>query len=444
MGKKKNLLSVENDEKKINDSINENPEKNNQDSTFDAQNIEVDGYATNQENNIDTNISYDTEIINERLEEAKQAQSPKKKIKSRVTNAIFLLINIVLMFFIVKGFLSSLGDDLDLGKILAEQGNKLWWLAVGVLIYIIFIATEAGMFSTMIKSTTGKARPYLSYRVATIGKYYDFITPMSVGGQPFQIVALTKAGLGAGISTSLPIIKIIVWNLVYTIIILLSFVFGIPLSIGGLDEFSKFLMILFIAVAIIGLIFTALSSVLFISIGNGKIVGRGFARWIVKMGYALRIVKNYRKSYNKIMLQVREYQNSIGFLKQNKWVMFKCVLYSVVQILTYFSLPLVCIYAFGNGLPLTFEFWFIIFTRFMICQMAAVIIPLPGGTGMMEIGFILCFGSSSILGNNVVWALLAWRILSYYLCLVHGFIQTLVDGAVSSARERKLMKNSNV
>ena len=188
------------------------------------------------------------------------------------------------------------------------------------------------------------------------------------------------------------------------------------------------------------MIFTALSSVLFILIGNGKIIGRGVTRWVVKIGYSLHIVKDYRKTYNKIMMQVREYQNSIDFLKKNKIVMFKCVLYSLVEVFAYFAIPVTCILAFSTVIEFSWSFFFIAMTQFMICQMAAVIIPLPGGTGMMEVGFILVFGVASILGNNVFMALLAFRIISYYLLILHGFVQTIIDSAVRTIKLKKQQK----
>ena len=179
-------------------------------------------------------------------------------------------------------------------------------------------------------------------------------------------------------------------------------------------------------------------------IGNGKIIGRGATRWIVKIGYSLRIVKDYRKTYNKIMMQVREYQNSVEFLRKNKIVMLKCVLYSLVEVIAYFAIPVVCILAFSTSLEVTWTLFFITMTQFMICQMAAVIIPLPGGTGMMEIGFILVFGVASILGNNVFMALLAFRIISYYLLILHGFVQTIIDSIGKSIKLKRQQKTEQI
>jgi len=130
----------------------------------------------------------------------------------------------------------------------------------------------------------------------------------------------------------------------------------------------------------------------------------------------------------------------MDFLKKNKMVMVKSVVYSLIEIIAYFSIPVVCILAFSSTVELTFHFYFVTIVKFLICQMAAVILPLPGGTGMMEIGFILSFGSPDILGDNVFIALLVWRIISYYLLLLHGFVQTVIDSVVRSVKNRKLEK----
>ena len=383
-------------------------------------------------------LDFDSDVIEERLEEVREAEKPKKKKKSKIMNVIFLVINIVLMVFIVSGFLQSFGDGLDIGAVIEAQGKKLWWLVAGLGLYFIFVLTETGIFSSLIKATTGRRRPYLSYKVAITGKYYDSITPFSVGGQPSRIVTLTKDGMSAGISTSLPIIKIIVYNIVYTFFILAFFIFGMPLISASSDRLFNFIIILFEAIAVVGLILTAFSSVIFLLIGNGKLVGRTLARWGVKIGYKLKIVKNYRQTYNKIMIQVREYQNSMDFLKRNKWVMVKCIFCCILQILAYFSVPFTVVLAFSTNIDVNFVFWVTCVAKILICQMAAVIIPLPGGTGMMEIGFIFIF--SNVLGNNVVWGLLAWRILTYYILILHGFVQTLFDSVVSTLKNRRLKK----
>lgn len=69
--------------------------------------------------------------------------------------------------------------------------------------------------------------------------------------------------------------------------------------------------------------------------------------------------------------------------------------------------------------------------------MAGSYIPLPGATGLMEIAFIALYGE--FVGDAIVWALLTWRILSYYLILVHGFLHEIVKivKSVTKTKEKK-------
>ena len=79
--------------------------------------------------------------------------------------------------------------------------------------------------------------------------------------------------------------------------------------------------------------------------------------------------------------------------------------------------------------------------------MASVVIPLPGGTGMMEVAFIALFGIETMLGPNVVWGLLAWRFLTYYFNIIQGFTLTTVDNIkriVKTKREQKKELEKNV
>ena len=67
--------------------------------------------------------------------------------------------------------------------------------------------------------------------------------------------------------------------------------------------------------------------------------------------------------------------------------------------------------------------------------MASCFLPLPGGTGLMEISFIFLFGM--MVGDSIVWALLAWRILSYYMILVHGFSHELIHIVKNMVKNKK-------
>jgi len=390
-----------------------------------------------------TDSMIDPTLAEEKLKEAIETEKPKKKKKSIITNLIFLAINVLVLGFIISACLNE-ADGVPLDAIFAQQGKKLWWLVAGIGLFIIMFFADTMMIYCLIKRSTGKGRFGVSYKVSSVGKYFDAITPFSVGGQPSQILNLTRAGISPGISTSIPIIKLIIYNIVYTVVILTCLIFAVPF-IPISSVLNSLLLTLFKIFAYIGLIFTALTSVVFILIGSGKIVGRSLVRWIVRLGYKLRIVKDYRKSYNKVMKQVLEYQSSMKYLRNNKGTLFACIFFALLEIFAYFAIPFTVVMALTPTTIVGFDSimmtLLICITQFIICQMAAVVIPLPGGTGMMEFSFIALFGVSSLIGpTNIVWGLLAWRFLTYYFTIVQGFIVSTTDSVIRMVRTRKANK----
>ena len=167
------------------------------------------------------------------------------------------------------------------------------------------------------------------------------------------------------------------------------------------------------------------------------------------MGYSLRLVKDYRKTYNKFMKTVLEYQSSMAYLKKNKLTLFKCVFWSIIETLAYFSMPFVIVMALSTGASITtfadgLHLLLLCMTKFTICQMASVVIPLPGGTGMMELSFVAMFGVSSLILENISLGLLIWRFLTYYFTVIQGFIISTADSLsryIKTKREVKLLQS---
>ena len=392
-------------------------------------------------------VMIDEDLAREKLSEAMESEKPKKKRKSIITNLVFLVINICVLGFIINACLKET-DGMPLSDIISAQGSRLWWLLGGLILFFIVYFADSMIFFFLVRKSTGKSRFFTCYKVSAVGKYFDSITPFSVGGQPSQIINLTRAGISPGIATSIPIIKLIIYNIVYTFVLLAFFIFGIPF-LPTSSSLNELLLVLFKIVAAIGIIVTAITSIVFVLIGSGKIIGRAFVRWVVKIGYRLRIVKDYRKSYNKIMKQVLEYQTSIAYLKKHKGTLAVCIVFCLLEIFAYFSIPFTVVMAFSS-IEITSAVGFmtllcVCITKFIICQMAAVVVPLPGGTGMMEFSFIAMFGVSSLIGNSyIVWGLLAWRFFTYYFTIIQGFVISTADSIARMVKSKNLTKKPEI
>ncbi len=397
-----------------------------------------------------SSIELPKEIAEERLNVIMDAQKPQKRKKSSIISMILLLVNIVFMVIIIRGLLNNM-EGQSFVQYVKMQGKRLWWLVGGVACYILYIFAQTIMFRALIKSSTGKSNWKLAYNVGVTGKYYDNVTPFAVGGQPMQIFELAKSGISPGTATSLPLIKMIINSIVSTILALIFFVFGLP-KIAPTNSFFALLFVVFEILGVIGLIITFFGNLFMIILSTGSLFTRSLIAWLVKVGYKLKIVKNYRATLKKSLDQVTEYKTSGKYLLKNKKVLFKMILYSCLETLSYAGISFFVIMAFLDPAYLTnnnVSVGFILFNcivKYYICSMAGSYIPLPGATGLMEIAFIALYGE--FVGDAIVWALLTWRILSYYLILVHGFFNELSkiikNMILSKKTKRETLEQENI
>lgn len=390
---------------------------------------------------------FDDKIIKNKLEETATYETKRKKKKTVVTNFILLFVNIALVILIASTLIKN-ADDASLSSLFLVQGKKLYFLLIGLALFVCFFILDALVLNLFIKKTTGKSKPWLSYRASVYGKYYESVTPLSIGGQPAQIIAFAKGGISPGISTTIPILKVTIVNFVAIVLAIISFVFIGP-SLKTDSAFTEILFSIVKIVAYIGAIINTLYFLVMILVANSKVLGRKVARAFIKVGFRFKFIKNYRRSYDKFMRQVFEFQNSMQYLKNNVWLLVSTILLTALQSIILATMPfIVCIAisditfaSFGVGLV----FWLECVVKYYLCYMAASFIPLPGGTGMNEIVFIILF--TPIIGSNfIVWGFLSWRLLTYYATLLQGIVFIVVDIIKASVRRParpKLQKNSN-
>ena len=388
----------------------------------------------------------DAEIVEEHLEEVQKYEKQKKSKKSKIINLLFLLANIVLVVVLIVGLLKSLNGQ-PLETVIASQGKRLWWLAGGLGVMFVVMLADACSLFMIIHKTTKKARPVLSYTTAITGRYYESITPLSAGAQPSQIVYMAKRGISPGIATSIPIIKMMIYNACYVFIALTFFIFVGP-TLQATSTLNNLFLIIFKILAGIGLVISSVTTILIIVVGSSRVWGRSLARWCIRMGYKLRLVKNYRQSYDKLMTQVIEFQNSIAYLRKNIGLLIGLIVACAIQLLATASVPFFVTMAFSSvefaSTAEGFRYWLDTVMRFYIVFLAASYIPLPGGTGMTEVAFVAMFGSDLLMGTtNIVWGFLAWRILTYYLLIAQGIILIIVDAIVGASHKRKIQKQEN-
>ena len=90
----------------------------------------------------------------------------------------------------------------------------------------------------------------------------------------------------------------------------------------------------------------------------------------------------------------------------------------------------------GEGLVSYFD----ILTKTMICHLASSIVPLPGSSGAAELSFLAMFSSLFQEGTQV-WAMLIWRLSSYYVFIIRGILVTIYDTAYGNKKSDALVQS---
>lgn len=357
----------------------------------------------------------------ETLKEAESRVKNKKSKKSKILSWIFLLINLMVITIILlvqaqKGEVAGAG----------ELHVNYWFLFAVFCLFVVLMLCDQFSFATLIHKSTKVYRPNLSYKVAAIGRYYDVITPFSTGGQPFQIYYLNKYGIKPSEAVSIALGKYIFRQIASIVFFGVTLFVNLYISTSATNAGQ-----ITIGVASwIGFVINFVLLSIIILICTNKRIGGGLVIIFLKLGYKMKLIKDYKATFRKVMLGVRNWQSTIKSYNKSYFIVPTNTILSILYMLAMYSIPFFVYCAFEGWQP---QMWSHILTLAVMVDLAACFIPLPGGTGVAELSFVALFSSLFSTGN-VFWALIVWRVASYYIYIIQGLLLILYDAIIGNRR----------
>jgi uncharacterized protein (TIRG00374 family) len=327
-----------------------------------------------------------------------ETEAEKKKKKKRLGHILFILLNVA-----VIGVTAYI--EFGTGKTASKENMldvNMWYLFLVLGCFLVCIASETMKYVIIIRHTTGVWSLREGFMVAITGKYYDFITPLSAGGQPFQAIYLVHRGIETGTATAIPIAGFLTRHAAFIIIALVVLIFG-----GSVV--SNTLLI----PAIFGLFCVILVPLAIIFFGLAPKVTEAVIHWIVYALAKLKLVKDPAGREDSIIRALHSYIISLKSIFNDKYMFLKVFLLSLAFELAMDSMPYFVLRAFGNSLS-----YISVFRSCVFIYLCISFIPTPGNSGAAEGSFYALF---SVLGQgNIFWAMLIWRLFSYYAFLLVG------------------------
>ena len=361
----------------------------------------------------------DSKIIDEASEKIKEQKSKKTKI----FNISFFLLNLVVLVIILvvqlnKDGVTSIGD-----AFLGHVGLR--YIVFAALMFVAIMLADSLRTYILIRKSTKRIMPIISYKSTATEKYYDSITPMSVGGQPFMIYYLSTRHIKPSVATSIPIARLFFNQIAFVLTAIVVLLCNIKIF----DNFSTESNIVYI-ISIISLVAIVLLIVGIIILSTSKKIAPKLVMATLKLGHKMHLVKNYEETFTKIMRHVYEYQKSMIYFTKDWFVSISVFLLSVGS---FFLKALIPYFIYLAMIPNPIVSFWEIFARIMLCDLVAHIIPFPGGAGVVELSFNALF-SSLFTDGTLFWAMLIYRFFSYYIYLLQGFVVILYDFVIGNKR----------
>jgi uncharacterized protein (TIRG00374 family) len=304
--------------------------------------------------------------------------------------------------------------------------------------------------SIFCKSLTGSWHFRTCFETAVIGHYYNNVTPLGAGGQPFEIYYLSKHGVKGGVAAALPIASFFMFQFSFFILGIFCLIslspnidlFNIQAVLPQL--FSDSLMDAVRPMAIIGLVFSMLMPTLVLIFCAMPRFCSKCVNVLMHLGGKLKLVKNPKVTTYKIMKNVVHNARCVKAIVYNPIIMIVTLLIGFCEEFAVCSLAYFTLKFYGfNWVTVPGWMEWILVTQVCVTLYSAIsFIPTPGNSGAADLSFFWLF-STGLAAGFAFPAMMTWRVLSYYSFILVGFAFAKIKKKRDKKRDLSL-QNQNL
>jgi len=282
------------------------------------------------------------------------------------------------------------------------------WIIVAAFSMLLYWIFEAKTLQSIIFLIKKECNFKKAFKVTMIGQYFNSVTPFASGGQPMQLYALIKQGIGAGSAGSALMIKFIIYQTILT-------AYSLILIFWKASFFKSKMSNLFYLIAI-GFIVNSSVIICLVIFSKYRKLTHKLIMILSKILGKLKLVKDISKLEVNINDNLNQFHDNMEIVKHSKRLLLKSAIYTIFQLTIIFTIPYFIYLSFGMRNADIGSM--IAGTAFVM--MLTAFIPLPGAVGGAEGAFFMFF-SLFFATNNIMAAILLWRIITFYSCIIFGF-----------------------
>ena len=331
-----------------------------------------------------------------------------KLIKKRVLlQYVFLLFLIMLTTYLVYTTL-----DIKLIPYLIKIVN-FKYIYLGILLILIYIGIEVYVTNIILNSIHKSKIKWMPFKLATMGLYYNLVTPFASGSQPMQIYAMTKCNISISKAIAVVTNKTLIYQIVVTL-------YCGALILFNLDLLKNELITILVLMCI-GLTINITTILIGILIIFSPLTMKKLSSKLINILYKIKSFKFVYDKKEKIENYIDEYHNSIMIFIKNKKGLVNSVIFTIIQLTIYFSVAF-CIYKTFN---LGTETYITLLTLQVFLYMSVSPVPTPGNVGANEIVFLTIF--SKVFPKDIMgYSVFLYSCFVYYILVMTCGVFTVI------------------
>lgn len=325
-----------------------------------------------------------------------------EKLKKVANIIVLALVTCLVLYF-------SLKDNFN--TIINEITNvNIFWLAISFLLAISFWFFKA-IATTKIANIFKKDYSIKQgMRLVLETNFFHAITPFAVGGQPYEIYSLKKSKLKITEATNVSIVNFIVYQIALVLLGIIAIVYNHHFVLLKENDLLKNLVV-------IGFLVNFIVIVALFLLTCTKKINKILMKFIIKVLNKIHLVKNKDEKIKQFNEYLNEFHQGAKILLQDKKLFIKLIFVHFIGLISSYLIPLTLAYAMGLSSYTGIEA--IVLSSYVM--LIGAFVPIPGGTGGLEYGFMTFYGSF-IKGSKLNAIMLLWRFITYYFAMILGAI----------------------
>ena len=326
-----------------------------------------------------------------------------KKIRSILSFIVLLIVTIIVLYL-------SLKDDYE--TIIQQILNmNLFWLLASlslVGLYWFFRAVTVTKLACHFQSDYSIKK---AMRLVVETNFFHAVTPFSSGGQPYEIYSLNKCHIRVTEATNVSIQNFIVYQIALVLLGIVSLI---------VNHFCHLFTSSIMLQKLVALGFTINTFVIIILflVTFGRKLNRKIIDGFIHFLYKVKIVKDEYKLLQKADSYLSEFHQGAKLLLKNKGEFLFLIIIQLISLCCLYLVPLFLLYGMGDYSSFTVIESIVASAYVMLI---GSFVPIPGGTGGLEYGFIVFYGNF-IVGSSLRAIMLLWRFVTYYFGMIVGAI----------------------